>query len=222
MKRKTYRIVWEDDPPRHDAQPSENRAPDTAGRNHAGPAFEQQQSNGMPPTPTSGDSDMPAADETTRSSADKTGSGFVRSETTEQQPSKAIASPTASHPAEPADADRYRTYAPERLMQAGFGSPVARNTPGYAERHAPQESIYPGPAPCRAIPARLRRERPTGKSRRTVRDAAKSRPATDRRDDRLAAELAESLRARIGYHRRAAIRQNRCRTSLFLILGTCL
>ena len=64
MKRKTYRIVFPDDPPRHDAQPSENRAPDTAGRNHAGPAFEQQQSNGMPPTPTSGDSDMPAADET--------------------------------------------------------------------------------------------------------------------------------------------------------------
>ena len=130
MKRKTYRIVWEDDPPRHDAQPSENRAPDTAGRNHAGPAFEQQQSNGMPPTPTSGDSDMPAADETTRSSADKTGSGFVRSETTEQQPSKAIASPTASHPAEPADADRYRTYAPERLMQAGFGSPSPAIPPG--------------------------------------------------------------------------------------------
>ena len=97
MKRKTYRIVWEDDPPRHDAQPSENRAPDTAGRNHAGPAFEQQQSNGMPPT--SGAPDMPA-DETTRGSADKTGSGFVRSETTEQRPSQAIASPTASHPAE--------------------------------------------------------------------------------------------------------------------------
>ncbi|WP_337610800.1 hypothetical protein [Alistipes ihumii] len=143
MKRKTYRIVWEDDPPRHDAQPSENRAPDTAGRNHAGLAFEQQQSNGMPPTPTSGDSDMPAADETTRSSADKTGSGFVRSETTEQGPSKAIASPTASHPAEPADADRYRTYAPERLMQAGFGSLSPAIPPGYAERHAPQESIYP-------------------------------------------------------------------------------
>ena len=210
MKRKTYRIVWEDDPPRHDAQPSENRAPDTAGRNHAGPAFEQQQSNGMPPT--SGAPDMPA-DETTRGSADKTGSGFVRSETTEQRPSQAIASPTASHPAEPADADQYRTYAPERLMQAGFGSPSPAIPPGYAERHAPQESIYP---------ARLHRERPAGKSRRTVRDAAKSRPATDRRDDRLAAELAESLRARIGYHRRAAIRQNCCRTSLFLILGTCL
>ena len=86
---------------------------------------------------------MPAADETTRSSADKTGSGFVRSETTEQRPSKAIASPTASHPAEPADADRYRTYAPERLMQAGFGSPSPAIPPGYAERHAPQESIYP-------------------------------------------------------------------------------
>ena len=146
MKRKTYRIVWEDDPPRHDAQPSENRAPDTAGRNHAGPAFEQQQSNGMPPTPTSDDAEiapLPAADETTRSSADKTGSGFVRSETTEQRPSKAIASPTASHPAEPADADRYRTYAPERLMQAGFGSPSPAIPPGYAERHAPQESIYP-------------------------------------------------------------------------------
>ncbi|MFR3488719.1 MAG: hypothetical protein ACLTTP_05255 [Alistipes ihumii] len=141
MKRKTYRIVWEDDPPRHDAQPSENRAPDTAGRNHAGLAFEQQQSNGMPPTPTSGDSDMPAADETTRSSADKTGSGFVRSETTEQGPSKAIASPTASHPAEPADADRYRTYAPERLMQAGFGSLSPAIPPGYADmlrrRHLP-------------------------------------------------------------------------------------
>ena len=140
MKRKTYRIVWEDDPPRHDAQPSENRAPDAAGRNHAGPAFEQQQSNGMPPT--SGAPDMPA-DKTTRSSADKTGSGFVRSETTEQGPSKAIASPTASHPAEPADADQYRTYAPERLMQAGFGSPSPAIPPGYAERYAPQESIYP-------------------------------------------------------------------------------
>lgn len=152
MKRKTYRIVWEDDPPRHDAQPSENRAPDTAGRNHAGPAFEQQQSNGMPPTPTSGDSDMPAADETTRSSADKTGSGFVRSETTEQQPSKAIASPTASHPAEPADADRYRTYAPERLMQAGFGSPVARNTPGLCRKTCSARKHLPGPAPCRRSP----------------------------------------------------------------------
>ena len=222
MKRKTYRIVWEDDPPRHDAQPSENRAPDTAGRNHAGPAFERQQSNGMPPTPTSGDSDMPAADETTRGSADKTGSCFVRSETTEQRPSKAIASPTASHPAEPADADQYRTYAPERLMQAGFGSPSPRNTPGLRRKTCSARKHLPGPAPCRAIPARLHRERPAGKSRRTVRDAAKSRPATDRRDDRLAAELAESLRARIGYHRRAAIRQNRCRTSLFLILGTCL
>ena len=136
MKRKTYRIVFPDDPPRHGAQPSENRAPDTAGRNHAGPAAERQQSNGMPPT--SGAPDMPA-DET----ADKTGSGFVRSETTEQRPSKAIASPTASHPAEPADADRYRTYAPERLMQAGFGSPSPAIPPGYAERHAPQESIYP-------------------------------------------------------------------------------
>ena len=152
MKRKTYRIVWEDAPPRHDAQPSENRAPDTAGRNHAGPAFERQQSNGMPPT--SGAPDMPA-DKTTRSSADKTGSGsgFVRSETTEQGPSKAIASPTASHPAEPADADRYRTYAPERLMQAGFGSLSPAIPPGYAERHAPQESIYParplaGPGRC--------------------------------------------------------------------------
>lgn len=143
MKRKTYRIVFPDDPPRHDAQPSENRAPDTAGRNHAGLAFEQQQSNGMPPTPTSGDSDMPAADETTRSSADKTGSGFVRSETTEQRPSQAIASPTASHPAEPADADRYRTYAPERLMQAGFGSPLPAMPSGYAERQVPQESMYP-------------------------------------------------------------------------------
>ena len=216
MKRKTYRIVFPDDPPRHDAQPSENRAPDTAGRNHAGPAFEQQQSNGMPPTPTSGDSDMPAADETTRSSADKTGSGFVRSETTEQRPSKAIASPTASHPAEPADADRYRTYAPERLMQAGFGSPSPAIPPGYAERHAPQENIYParplaGRSPLGSV----------GNDRQAKADA-KSRPATDRRDDRLAAELAESLRARIGYHRRAAIRKNRCRTSLFLILGTCL
>ena len=214
MKRKTYRIVWEDDPPRHDAQPSENRAPDAAGRNHAGPAFEQQQSNGMPPT--SGAPDMPA-DKTTRSSADKTGSGFVRSETTEQGPSKAIASPTASHPAEPADADQYRTYAPERLMQA-----VARHTPGLCRKICSARKHLPGPAPCRAIPARLHRERPADKSRRTVRDAAKSRPATDRRNDRLAAELAESLRARIGYHRRAAIRQNRCRTSLFLILGTCL
>ena len=163
MKRKTYRIVWEDDPPRHDAQPSENRAPDTAGRNHAGPAFEQQQSNGMPPT--SGAPDMPA-DETTRGSADKTGSGFVRSETTEQRPSQAIASPTASHPAEPADADQYRTYAPERLMQAGFGSPSPAIPPGYAERHAPQESIYPARDPRSAPSGTTGRQKPTDGTRR--------------------------------------------------------
>lgn len=170
MKRKTYRIVWEDDPPRHDAQPSENRAPDAAGRNHAGPAFEQQQSNGMPPTPTSGDSDMPAADETTRSSADKTGSDFVRSETTEQRPSKAIASPTASHPAEPADADRYRTYAPERLMQAGFGSPSPAIPPATPKDMLRKKaSTRPGPLPGdpRSAPSGTTgRQKPTDGTRR--------------------------------------------------------
>lgn len=221
MKRKTYRIVWEDDPPRHDAQPSENRAPDAAGRNHAGPAFEQQQSNGMPPTPTSGDSDMPAADETTRSSADKTGSDFVGPKRPSNGHRKQSPLPPRLIRPNLPTRTGIEPYAPERLMQAGFGSPSPAIPPATPKDCSARKHL-PGPAPCRAIPARLRRERPAGKSRRTVRDAAKSRPATDRRDDRLAAELAESLRARIGYHRRAAIRQNRCRTSLFLILGTCL
>ena len=110
----------------------------------------------------------------------------------------------------------------KRVPASSGPKPVARNTPGLRRKTCSARKHLPGPAPCRAFPARLRRKRPAGKSRRTVRDAAKSRQATDRRDDRLAAELAESLRARIGYHRRAAIRKNCCRTSLFLILGTCL
>ena len=217
MKRKTYRIVFPDDPPRHGAQPSENRAPDTAGRNHAGPAAERQQSNGMPPT--SGAPDMPA-DETTRGSADKTGSGFVRNDR-----ATAIESNRLSHRVSSGRTCRrgpVSDLCPGTADASRIRKPVARNTPGLRRKTCSARKHLPGPAPCRAIPARLRRERPAGKSRRTVRDAAKSRPATDRRDDRLAAELAESLRARIGYHRRAAIRQNRCRTSLFLILGTCL
>lgn len=143
MKRKTYRIVWEDDPPRHNVQPSENRAPNAAGRNHAGPAPEQrQQPNDMPPTPTLGDPDIPTATEATRNLTDRTGSNSVRSEAAEQRQPEAIASPAAS-PVESAETDRYRTYAPEQRTQTGFGSPLPAIPSSYAERQVPQESMYP-------------------------------------------------------------------------------
>lgn len=110
------------------------------------------------------------ADKTTRGSADKTGSGFVRSETTEQRPSQAIASPTASHPAEPADADRYRTYAPERLMQAGFGSPSPAIPPATPKDMLRKKaSTRPGPLPGdpRSAPSGTTgRQKPTDGTRR--------------------------------------------------------
>lgn len=167
MKKKTYRIVWEDDPPRHDAQPSENRAPDAAGgttRTGSRAATVERHASDVPALRTC------PADKTTRGSADKTGSGFVRSETTEQRPSQAIASPTASHPTEPADADRYRTYAPERLMQAGFGSPSPAIPPAMPKDMLRKKaSTRPGPLPGdpRSAPSGTTgRQKPTDGTRR--------------------------------------------------------